>query len=110
MSLRRDIEQECHDLIQVHNLNRFRNKPRLEIWTPGKPYSLHHVGELVVQEHLLLLPGSGLLALVLVPARHNVWWLWLGDVSTHPLVIIERRQYLATICSDLNLEAWLGHQ
>ncbi len=38
-------------------------------WAPGKANSLHHVGKLLVEDPLVLLPRPQLLALVLVPKK-----------------------------------------
>ena len=47
-----DLEEECHDLVDVHDLQGVQLVAGLEVGTPGEPDGLHHVGEQVVQLNL----------------------------------------------------------
>ena len=80
--VRWDLEQEGHDLVDVHDLNRLAHEAGLEVWSPGKADRLHLMGELVVELDLLGLPGAHLLLLVLGAARDDVRWGRLRVVAT----------------------------
>ena len=80
--VRWDLEQEGHDLVDVHDLNRLAHEAGLEVWSPGKADRLHLMGELVVELDLLGLPGAHLLLLVLGAARDDVRWGRLWVVAT----------------------------
>ena len=47
-----DLEEEGHDLVDVHDLQGVQLVAGLEVRTPGEPDGLHHVGEQVVQLNL----------------------------------------------------------
>ena len=80
--VRWDLEQEGHDLVDVHDLNRLAHEAGLEVRSPGKADRLHLMGELVVELDLLGLPGAHLLLLVLGAARDDVRWGRLRVVAT----------------------------
>ena len=111
MLVRRNIQEEGHNLIDVHNLDAFLQRvARLEVRAPGEADGLHHVGEDVVELHLQLLSLPELLALVLLPAGHDEGRGRGGDEPTDAEVVVQRRQNLGAVCVDHNLEARLGHQ
>ena len=87
-----DLEQEGHDLVDVHDLNRLAREAGLEVRSPGKADRLHLVGELVVELDLLGLPGAHLLLLVLGSAGDDVWRRRLWVVTTLSQVIAGGRK------------------
>ena len=87
MVVRWDLEQEGHDLVDVHDLNRLAREAGLEVRSPGKADRLHLMGELIVELDLLGLPGAHLLLLVLGAAWDDVGWGRLRVVTTLTQVI-----------------------
>ena len=110
MRIWRNFEQETHELIDIHNLQTVHAVPCFEVRTPGKPDGLHHVGEQVVQLHLVLLPRSQLLGLVLLSTWDNEGRMRVGNEAADAKVVVEWRQHLGTVSVDHDLEARLGNQ
>ena len=85
--VRWDLEQEGHDLVDVHDLNRLAREAGLEVGAPGEADGLHLVGELIVERDLLGLPGAHLLLLVLGSTGDDVGGRRLRVVTTLTQVV-----------------------